>query len=149
MSRGNVSDVLGGLLFVALGAVGGYGSSNYAIGTADDMGPGYLPLGVFTILGILGAVITLQGLAAAREEGDGLTIRPAAAVLLGTTAFALLLRSGGLVLATVALVGITSFADEETHFGWSLVLGALLGLFGALVFVVGLGVPLPVSPWSK
>jgi len=149
MPRGNVNDVLGGLLFAAVGAVGAYLSAQYAIGTADDMGPGYLPLGVFTIIGILGAVITLQGLAAAREAGEGLSIRPAAAVLLGTTAFALLLRSGGLVLATVALVGITSFADDEARFGRSLVIGALLGLFGALVFVIGLGVPLPVSPWSR
>lgn len=149
MAGGNVNDVFGGLLFVAIGIVGAYLSTNYAIGTAADMGPGYLPLGVFTIIGVLGAIIVLQGLAATQEVGDELSFAPAVAVLLGTTAFALLMRSGGLIVATVALVGITSFADEEATLGQSLLIGAVLGVFGALLFVVGLGVPLPLLPLSR
>jgi hypothetical protein len=147
--RGNVNDILGGLLFVAIGVTGAFLSTNHALGTADDMGAGYMPLGVFTIIGLLGAVIALQGLFAPQDPADGVTWGPALAVILGATAFALLMRTGGFFVATVALVGISSFADRDARFGQSLIIGTVLGLFGVLVFAIGLGVPLPVWPWSQ
>lgn len=149
MARGNIEDILGGLLFVTIGVTGAALSRSYVIGTADDMGPGYLPLGVFIILGALGAVIAIQGLVVPRGIGEGLDLRPALAIILGTGAFALLVRTAGFLAATMVLVVIVSLADKEARFGQSIIAGAVLAIFGTLVFSIGLGISLPVWPWSN
>ena len=149
MARGNFNDILGGLLFVTIGIVGAALSSQHEIGSAGDMGPGYLPFGIFVIIGILGTVITLQGLAAAPELRDELKLRPALAVIIGLVSFAALLRTGGFFVATFALVVIVSLADKEARFGQSVIVGAALGIFGTVIFGMGLGIPLPAWPWSN
>jgi hypothetical protein len=149
MARGNVSDILGGLLFVTIGTVGAALSRNYEIGSASDMGPGYLPFGIFIIIGILGAIITLQGLAAAPELRDELKLRPVLAVIIGSAAFAALMRTGGFFVATLVLVVIASLADKEARFGQSVIVGTVLGIFGTVIFGIGLGIPLPAWPWSN
>ena len=77
------------------------------------MGPGYLPLGVFIILGCLGALIAIQGLRAPQGIDEGLELRPALAIIMGTAAFALLVRTAGFLVATMALVVIVSLADKR------------------------------------
>ncbi|WP_210495194.1 tripartite tricarboxylate transporter TctB family protein [Microvirga antarctica] len=149
MARGNIDDILGGLFFALVGIVGAILSSRYQIGTAAEMGPGYMPLGVFGILACIGTVIAVQGATASREPLEVFQIRPALLVILGTTAFALLLRTGGLFAASLVLVMIVSFADEDARFRESAIAGTMLAIFATLVFSVGLGVPLPIWPWSE
>jgi hypothetical protein len=62
-------DVLAGLMFIAVAALGLWLSRNYAIGTALRMGTGYVPRLLCWILLALGAIIFVQGLAVAGGGG--------------------------------------------------------------------------------
>ena len=59
-------NVLAGLMFVAVGALGLWISRDYPIGTALRMGTGYVPRLLCWVLLGLGVVIFLQGLYAER-----------------------------------------------------------------------------------
>jgi hypothetical protein len=149
MARGNLQDILSGLLFLAIGLVGAVGSTAYDIGAARRMGPGYMPLGLFAIMAAIGLVIAVRGALRARAPAPRVALRPLILILLATAAFAALIRTGGLFVATLVLVGLASFADDEARFVETLVAGVVLATFGALVFSVALGVPLPIWPWSS
>ena len=59
-------DLLAGGVFVALGVAFAVGATRYDLGSALNMGPGYVPLALGLVLAVLGLVIGAQGLAAAR-----------------------------------------------------------------------------------
>ncbi|MFM8598303.1 MAG: tripartite tricarboxylate transporter TctB family protein [Mycobacterium sp.] len=129
--RPGVPDVLAGGTFVALGLAFALGGRTYGMGSAQAMGPGYLPVVLGVILTILGAFVTLQGVrggnphdrAAADERGpvpwarggmlvagilffgatvEGLGLAPA---LLVTTFVAALACRGVSVLKALAISG--------------------------------------------
>ena len=58
--------------------------------------------------------------------------------------FGLLARGAGLVVALPLFVVMTAFASSKFRWGPSLALAAVATVFCALVFVKGLGVPLPL-----
>ncbi len=73
----------------------------------------------------------------------------AALVTAGTVLFGLLLRPAGLVPALVALILVSASASARFRLEWraSVLMLALIA-FCALVFVKGLGLPLPLlGPW--
>ncbi|WP_210489609.1 tripartite tricarboxylate transporter TctB family protein [Microvirga antarctica] len=148
MARGNVQDILSGLLFLAIGLIGAVASTAYDIGTARQMGPGYMPVGLFGIMAVIGAIIAIRGGLQQFTPAPTPALRPLLMVLVATGAFAALIRTGGLFLATLVLVVTASFADHEARLREALIAAAALAIFAALVFSVGLGVPLPLWPWS-
>jgi len=58
----NLQDFLAGLLFVGLGIGFGWAASGHALGSADNMGPGYVPLLLGLLLGLLGLLILFKAL---------------------------------------------------------------------------------------
>jgi hypothetical protein len=71
-----------------------------------------------------------------------------ATVTVATVGFGLLARGAGLVVALPVLVVGSAAASARFRWGPALALAAGLTLFCALVFLKGLGVPLPlVGPW--
>jgi len=56
------ADVLSGLLFIAVAALGLWISRDYAVGTALRMGTGYVPRLLCWMLMGLGAIVLVQGL---------------------------------------------------------------------------------------
>ena len=71
-------------------------------------------------------------------------------VLVGTALFGALVGTLGLIAALLALV-LTSAASEKFQWDWRAALGlAALIAFCSLVFVKGLGVPMPLfGPWLE
>jgi hypothetical protein len=153
---GDRKDLLAGLIFLGIGSFGAFQSTRYEIGTAREMGSGYMPLGVFALLAALGAAIAVRGARAELRAGLGAglravpmpRLRPLLLVVLATSAFALLLRGAGFFAATLVLVTLASFADSDARWREALVAGVVLALFGVAVFSLWLGVPLPTWPWS-
>ncbi len=142
MRMRNSQDLLAGLLFVLLGMLAIVVSARYPMGTAQRMGPGYVP----TLLGwglvILGLAIAGRAL---RSKGGALPSWSARPVLLvggAIVAFALLLERAGLVLSTLALVAIGSLAAHRARPGEAAVLYLSLVLLGAGLFVYALGLPI-------
>jgi uncharacterized membrane protein HdeD (DUF308 family) len=113
------------------------------------MGPGYFPT-------ILGALLLLIGIASlvrsfvARGEPLGPIAWKGAALVTGATVlFGFLLRPAGLVPALAVLIFSSAAASSRFKLDWrALALMLALIAFCALVFVKGLGLPLPlVGPW--
>jgi hypothetical protein len=58
----NLQDFLAGLLFLALGVGFGWAASRHALGSAADMGPGFVPLLLGLVLALLGLLILFKAL---------------------------------------------------------------------------------------
>jgi hypothetical protein len=58
----NLQDFLAGLLFLALGIGFGWAATRHTLGMAADMGPGYVPLLLGLLLGLLGLLILFKAL---------------------------------------------------------------------------------------
>ncbi len=141
-------DFVSGLIFVAFGLAAIIIGSNYSLGSAARMGPGYFPriLGILLIL--LGSALTLRAL---KLKGDPLPHwywRPIVVVLGSVIAFGLLVNHIGLVFSTIGLVFASSAASHEYRPKEALISGVLLAALSVGVFIFGLNLQLPIWPWS-
>ncbi len=67
---------------------------------------------------------------------------------LSVVVFGFLVRGAGLVVALPLLVIISAYASTRFRWRTTLIMAAGLTIFCALVFVKGLGIPLPIiGPW--
>ncbi len=144
------ADVLAGLLFMAMGALGLYLARNLDIGTAIHMGTAYVPrLVCFALLG-LGLAITLGGLlqkSAGRIGGDEEPISWRSLILVPTAVFVFgfAVERIGLVLAILLAVGVAGTAASGQKPLGVVAAAAFLVLLCVSIFVWGLG--LPFSIW--
>lgn len=128
-----------------------YSVFNYQIGTASRMGPGYFPMVLGGFLFFLGLLVSLKSLLFVSSEEDGGKFGKfdwySFFVILGSVViFALLLRPGGLIPATAAMIFLSSFANRPFRWLPTLCLCALLSLAVWLIFVVGLNLVVPIWP---
>ncbi len=145
--RLNRAETLAGLLFAAFGAAAIWFASDYPYGTPTRMGAGFVPTGLGWGLVALGLAIALAGFFA--RDADAVPqsdARPLLFLLLGVAAFALLLERGGLVVAIASCVAVARLAERPYRWREVAVLGGGLAAAGALVFVIGLGLPIPLVP---
>src|SRR5215468_2634103 len=117
-------DVLAGLLFIAVAALGLWLSRDYPIGTALRMGTGYVPRLLCWTLLALGCLILFQGLRDSRPRGahagspnhadehhvGSWGWRALLGVGVSLAVFALALETLGLVLSILLLTGIGALA---------------------------------------
>lgn len=134
-----------GAVYCLFGAVGLWYASEYPMGTAARMGPGYLPAGVSGLLLIFGAISFIRSARLKGEPIGRVMPRPLICVLGGVLLFAFLLERAGIVVALLALILTGAAGSREFRFRWSATLG-LIGFitFCALVFVKALGIPMPM-----
>ena len=141
------ADVMCGLMFVAFAAWGFVAGRDLDPGTAVAMGPGYFPRLVSGLLLALGLAITVTGLAAAAGPGLGSwALRPIVLVSLSALSFAVLLDRAGIVIAIAAVVGIGTFAGQRLGLLPLVLLAAGLIVASVALFVVAIGIPLPIWP---
>jgi len=138
-------DFWSGVLFTAAGAAFLVLAQQNPLGTAADMGPAYFPSLVAILLVAVGVVSCVRAVWAS-EAIDVESLRPLAAVVAATAVFGFLLDRLGLLLATGALVAIGAFARPAPGLVETALLAAALMTIGAIVFVWGLGVMLPLLP---
>ena len=145
------TDLLSGLFVLAIAAFFLIGGRNYEIGTLEEMGPGFAPLVLGSVLAALGAVLLVQGVATrasgTRISGDW-AIMPMLLVLGSIAMFALTLRSIGYVAACAMVVIISGLAAPDRRMREILITAILLAAVSALVFVKAIGMPMPLFPWS-
>jgi hypothetical protein len=141
-------DVLAGLMFIGIAALGLWASRNYPIGTAVRMGTGYVPRLLCWILLALGLVVLVQGLrasAATLEQTPpvwrALLLVPAALLV-----FAYTIGPLGVVAATLLLVAVGGLAGQESRPLEVAGTGVLLVVLTLAIFVWGIGLPIPVWP---
>lgn len=145
-SRIDWQDLLFGLFLVAVAAGTLVATRNLAVGSAADMGPGYMPRAV--ALGLLGfgLFFCVRG---SRRAGPAIVpvqARPLLAILAAVGVFALTTQRLGLVIAAVATVVVASFATRESRLLETVLFAALLAGAAVLLFVKVLALPVPVWP---
>jgi hypothetical protein len=140
-------DIAGGLLlFIGGLSFALYTVLRYEMGTMRQMGPGLMPAVLGMILAGLGAVMIIPALRRAGAVPE-IRIRSPLFVLLGVSAFALLIRWVGLVPAIVATTVISSIADSEIRPVSIAILSVFLCIAAWLVFKIGLGLPITMLRW--
>ncbi len=146
-----------GLLFMVVGIAFAWGATRYDVGTAAQMGPGYFPLALGSLMAILGIVLAMTALVVETETGDPVgrwAWRPLFFVLLANVSFGALLgglpaiglRPMGLIVAIVALVLIASLASKKVHLRGALVLAIVLAVGCYVGFIWALQLPMQVWP---
>jgi putative tricarboxylic transport membrane protein len=140
------TDLLTGILFLALGAFAMIYGSRYPLGTAARMGPGYYPLLASSGLILLGLVLVVRSFIMAMEEVGAINVRPLILILAGTLAFGLLIDRAGLIIAGLFLVFAARLADKGFRPLEVAVLAVCLVVFTLAIFRYGLGMPLKLWP---
>ncbi len=144
----NRKDGFAGLLFILFGSLFAAAATDYRMGTAARMGPGYLPFVLGCLLVILGLAVSIRSLVVEGRDGvvGRLHLRPMLLVMASIGAFALLLEAAGVIVAIVALVVIASLASRELTVKEVVIMSALLLVASLLIFVGGLHLALPLWP---
>jgi len=141
-------DFYAGLLYVFFGASAFVIARDYNMGTAFRMGPAYFPTVLSVLLIIIGGMSVIRafivtGSPIGRMALSGLLWITASVVLFG-----FLVRGAGMIVALPLLV--VSSASASAKFRWrpTIIMALGLTIFCVLVFIKGLGIPLPViGPW--
>jgi Tripartite tricarboxylate transporter TctB family len=146
-ARGNLPDLAFGLFLVALALFGLYGTRSLSIGTASDMGPGYVPRALEWAILASGIGFVVKGLLAGFAPMPSFAWRPLLTILAAVAVFALCFQWLGLFIAVVAAIVIAGMAQRPIQPHVLLPFGAVVAALSALLFVRGLGLPLKLWPW--
>jgi len=147
---GTRKDFWTGVIYIVIGISAFVIARNYALGSAARMGPGYFPTVVASLLAMVGGVIVVRSFFRGGEFVDRLAWKPMLLVLGSIIAFGMLINRAGLLLAAFFLVLGCAGASARFRLAWLPFVGMLaLVAFCALLFVIGMGIPMPlIGPWA-
>ena len=147
MIRGT-KDFWSGLFYIVFGASAVLLGRDYGMGTALKMGPAYFPTLLGGLLVLVGAISILRSFIVRGTPIGGFTLKGVLLVVGSVILFGVILRGAGLAIALPTLVLVSAVASSRFRWGPTLAMAAGLTVFCVLVFIKGLGVPLPVlGPW--
>jgi putative tricarboxylic transport membrane protein len=140
----STKDFWTGLIYIFFGLSAVLIAREYGMGTALRMGPGYFPTILGVLLALIGIISLVRSFIETGSPIGGLAFKGLLLVVGSTLVFGLIVRGAGLAVALPALVIMSAYASVRFRWGPSLALAAGLTLFCVLVFLKGLGVPLPI-----
>lgn len=148
-TRRALKDILAGSVFVAFGLAFAVGATSYEIGTTLRMGPGYFPLVLGGLLVLLGVAIVGKGVIAGDGGAIGAIPWKAALLIAGAVLFfGLTVRGLGLVPSLFGAALLSAFAGQRPSPVVALLVAVGLTVLSVLIFVVALGLRLPLlGPW--
>jgi hypothetical protein len=150
-------DFFSGLLFIVVGVAFAWGATNYKVGDAARMGPGYFPLMLGVLMAIVGIAVTFSAMVVETEDGDKVgkfAWKPLFFIILSNLMFGVLLGGlpsiglpyMGMIAAIIALTFIAALAGEEFKFKEVLILAVILAVSCYLTFIVALKLQFPAWP---
>lgn len=142
----NWNDVLTGATFITIACWGLWLAKGLKVGTAVRMGPGWLPNASAYLLIALGIAIAIRSLFADEEKLDRWYPRPLILICAAIAFFSFALDRLGLPITICGVVIIAGLADTETRWHETLILAVGLAVAASLIFVNGLGLPMPLWP---
>ena len=144
----NPKDVLSGLLFIALGLLFAWQTQDLPMGTAVRMGPGYFPLLLSGLLGLLGLIILINGLRFPGEMPSGIAWRAVVIITGAVVFFGFAVRPLGFLPALGITVFVAATASRLFTFTTAIANTVVMVIFAWAVFIKGLGLPIPIlGPW--
>lgn len=145
--RRDLPDLLAGVLMIGISAIGLWAGRSLAFGTPAMMGPGFLPGVMCGLLIAIGTFVLIKGLAKPAASLGLVNVKPLAILILAIAGFAFAAETFGFVVATVWLLVVGSLADQESRWKEIALSTVILTTIGALVFIKGLGVQMPIWPF--
>ncbi|MCT7378137.1 tripartite tricarboxylate transporter TctB family protein [Chelativorans salis] len=143
MSRCNPADVAGGLFVAAIGAAFAAVAAGYPLGQLANPGPGVFPLATGIITAVVGLGIAVKGFLRSGEVRITISHRSVIAVVASVAAFALMIRPLGLVPTLFVVVLVAALGSSKSRPLHALAVAVATAAGGWLVFIVGLGLPIP------
>ena len=127
-------DAVSGLMFLAVAIYVSVSTLlGLDVGSMAEMGPGFFPLALSIILGVIGVLVLLS---ARPDEDDQLPVNWRAVVLIGGAPIAF-----GLTVRTLGLVGMATAASTRIKPLCAVIIIAGVTIFCVAVFKYGIGVP--------
>jgi hypothetical protein len=144
----NPKDFWTGLIYIFFGSSAILIARNYGMGTAIKMGPAYFPTILGGLLLVIGAIAVIRSLIVPGAPISAFAFKGLALVSASVVVFGLIVRGAGLAVALPLLIVISALASTKFRWRPTLIMAAGLTVFCVLVFLKGLGIPLPViGPW--
>jgi putative tricarboxylic transport membrane protein len=144
----DAQDIFAGVMFIAFAAVMLWLNTEHPIGTARRMGPGYMPMLAFWILGGLGVVILLGGIITGPNAIARFAWREMTLILAAMVVFGLTVERLGFIVSISLCIAIASMAEKVYR---PLRVAGLVAFLLALcwfLFIWYLDIRIPVFPWS-
>jgi len=140
----NKKDFWTGVIYFAFGAAAVIMSRGYIMGTALKMGPAYFPTILGSLLILIGIISLVRSFLKPGTPFGVFALKGLLLIIASIILFGFIVRGAGLIIALPILVIISSYASIRFRWKYSMALAAGLTIFCILVFLKGLGVPLPV-----
>lgn len=140
----STQDFWTGVLYVFFGSAAVIIAREYGMGAAIRMGPGYFPTVLGGLLILVGVIAVVRSFVHTGDRIGRFNLKGLALVIASIIVFALIIRHAGLAFALPLLIIMSAYASDQFRWGPTLALAAGLTAFCILVFIQGLGVPLPV-----
>lgn len=145
-AQGARSDIVAGLVVILASGAFGYLALGYGVGTMRQMGAGFFPLLLSGLGALLGAAVVVKGVVAPEPLALVPDLRRFLLVSAAFVVFALGIEPAGLFLTIVATTVVGALAHRDAKLHESLLLGIGLAATVWLLFVVLLGLPIPLWP---
>jgi hypothetical protein len=140
----NEKDFWIGVVYLAFGSAAIIIGRDYSMGTALKMGPSYFPTILGSLLILIGIISLVRSFVKPGTPFGVFALKGLILIIASIILFGFIVRWVGLVIALPILVIISSYASIRFRWKYSLALAAGLTIFCILVFLKGLGVPLPI-----
>ncbi len=143
----NQEDFWAGMMFASFGALAIWLSTDYPMGTASRMGPGYFPTWLGGIMLLLGAIVAVMAL---KTEGPKVTPfawKPMIMLSVGFLAFGWGVDHIGFIPALFLLSVITAAAGQTFKIVEVLIMTVVLIAGAVGIFIYGIELPFPLFWW--
>ena len=131
------------MVIMLIGIFGLYFGKDLTYGTAGRMGPGYFPFLLCIIIIALGSVIGVKSLMTEGPPIEMPVFRPMFFVMVSIIVFGYLIDYVGLFFTAVVLTFIAAYARRGVNIIETAIFAVGLSVGTVLIFVYGLGQPLP------
>ncbi len=144
----NQRDFGAGIMYMVIGLFFAIVATQYQMGTAAKMGPGYFPFYLGILMTLLGLLVLVKSFSATAviESIPKFNWRIIIQITGSVVLYGLLLPRLGFLIAVVALVLVSASASKEFTWKGSLINAAFLVAFTYSVFVMGLKLQFPLLP---
>ena len=144
----NPKDFWTGIIYISFGLASVLIARDYGMGAALKMGPAYFPTILGGLLVGIGVIAVIRSFIVPGAPVGAFAFKGLALVGFSVLLFGLIVRGAGLAVALPLLVVISALASARFRWRPTLIMAAVLTVFCVLVFLKGLGIPLPtIGPW--
>jgi len=137
-----------GLIYIFFGVITILIARDYSMGTGGKMGPAYFPMVLGGLLAVVGTIAVIRSFIVPGSPIGAFAFKGLVLVCAPVLLFGIIVRGAGLAVALPLLVVISASASVRFRWRATLIIAAGLTIFCVLVFLKGLGIPMPVlGPW--